>query len=269
MRQTFGESDNSAYLCGMENVFHFKQFDVAQDRCAMKIGTDGVLLGALSIVNCQLSDVNCLDIGTGTGLVALMIAQQLSDAGVKHFHIDAVEIDPEAAKQAEENVQKCPWSASITVHAMSLEEYLLQITKNKSEQIAYDLIVSNPPFYNATLKPEDEARAVARHKDALPLKQIMTCVKTYLKPTGNLKLIYPMDYDQEVMTEAILAGLQLTHFWNILTKEGKPCKRRISTLSKPEGATPIVTETLAIRNSEGEYTPEYRRATEAFYLHLK
>lgn len=252
----------------MENVFHFKQFDVAQDRCAMKIGTDGVLLGALSIVNCQSSIVNCLDIGTGTGLVALMIAQQLSDAGVKNFHIDAVEIDQEAAKQAEENVEKSPWNDAITVHAMALEAFLSKAESEKTE-VKYDLIVSNPPFYNATLKPEDTARAIARHKDSLPLKQIMDCAQMMMNDNGQLVLIHPMNYDQEVMTEAILAGLKPSHIWNILTKVGKPCKRRITTLTKPQSASTLIAETLSLRDENNEYSQEYRQLTEPFYISLK
>lgn len=276
MRQTFGESDNSAYLCGMENVFHFKQFDVAQDRCAMKIGTDGVLLGALAELDSiiphpsSLTPHRILDIGTGTGLVALMMAQRLSDAGVQDFHIDAVEIDHNAAEQAQENVAKSPWSEKIEVHAMALEVFMavrderFAISGNK-----YNLIVSNPPFYNATLKPEDEARAVARHKDSLPLKQIMECARTGLSEQGRLVLIHPMNYDQEVMTEAVLAGLSPIHLWNILTKVGKPCKRRITTFALPSGATPLIAETLSLRDENNDYSSEYRTLTGPFYISLK
>jgi len=266
----------------MENVFRFKKFDVAQDRCAMKIGTDGVLLGALAIGKCQmskdkgqrskdkgqLSTFNCLDIGTGTGLVALMIAQQLSEAGVKDFHIDAVEIDPEAAQQAKENVAASPWSEQITVHAMALDVFV-DTVKGQMAKDKYQLIVSNPPFYNATLKPEDEARAVARHKDSLPVKQIMTCAKEMLSDQGRLVLIHPMNYDQEVMTEAVLTGLTPIRIVNILTKVGKPCKRRVSTFALPGGASPLLAETLSLRDENNNYSHEYRELTEPYYISLK
>ena len=166
----------------------------------MKIGTDGVLLGALCPLPTSASTpLRLLDIGTGTGLIALMLAQRLSDGGIQHFHIDAVEIDPKAAQQARENAAASPWGDSIEVHPCSLQEFSAQL----SADVKYDVIVSNPPFYNATLKPEDEARAVARHKDALPLDEISNFSHNHLNNNGLLALIYPTDYDTEVMTSAI------------------------------------------------------------------
>lgn len=252
------------------DIFHFKQFDVAQEHCAMKIGTDGVLLGAL----CPLPDTSStplrlLDIGTGTGLIALMLAQKLSDGGIQHFHIDAVEIDPQAAQQARENAEASPWSDNIEIHACSLHEF----STLTSNDIKYDVIVSNPPFYNATLKPEDEARAVARHKDALPLDEISKFSRNHLNDNGLLALIYPTDYDTEVMTSAIAQGLTPRGLCHILTKVGKPCKRRISWFGAAganiDPSTPLQTHTLAIRDAEGNYTDEYKNLTEPFYVSLR
>ncbi|MBQ0056125.1 MAG: methyltransferase [Bacteroidales bacterium] len=257
------------------SVFHFKQFDVAQDRCAMKVGTDGVLLGAM------VDPSGChrvLDIGAGTGLIALMTAQKIEQSNARNiekeaaghdYHIDAVEIDPDAARQASENFEASPWSEHLTAINASLLDFMNERdahTGNQTESERYDLMVSNPPFYNATLKPEDEARAVARHKDALPLCQIMQCAKQWLTDDGRLALIYPTAYDQEVMTEAVKAGLSPVSITDVVTRLGKPCKRKVCII----GRSAVVPErkTLAIRTSENEYTHEYLKLTQDFYLSI-
>lgn len=241
-------------------MFWFKQFSVNQDRCAMKVGTDGVLLGAC--VNVNGHEQRILDIGTGTGLIALMVAQRLAEKGNTTFHIDAVEIDPEAAAQAKENFEASPWADHLQVHACSLKEY--------GAPALYDLIVCNPPFYNATLKPDDEARAMARHKDALPLQQIMQFAQQHLVNDGRLAMIYPMDYDSEVQTAAVLAQLRPVRIVNILTKVGKPCKRRICCLVHTNAqAEPLTAQSLSLRDANNEYSQEYRQITDSFYISLK
>lgn len=257
-----------------QEVFHFKQFDIAQDRCAMKVGTDGVLLGTIPFLPGEAGSVSfaekdswrILDIGTGTGLIALMIAQRLSDAGYTDFHIDAIEIDSEAADQARKNIAATPWSRQIQVHHSPLQEF--------QTESRYDLIISNPPFYNATLKPEDDARAIARHKDSLPLKEIMSFTRSHLEDNGELALIYPMDYDSEVMTEAVLAEMKPIWICNILTKTGKTCKRRMLKVGHLKNnlsnvnSSELLTQ-LCLRNELGDYSEEYRKLTEPFYVSLK
>ncbi len=243
--------------------FDFKQFSIQQDRCAMKVGTDGVLLGAWTPIAPQV-----LDIGTGTGLIALMIAQRLSAlSGQKaQIHIDALEIDPVASEQARENVCNSPWNCCIQVINLSLQNYAREI----DPALKYDVIVSNPPFYNATLKPEDEARAVARHKDALPLQEITHFAKNHLSEEGVLSLIYPTSYDTEVMTAAILSGLQPLALCDVLTKKNKPCKRRMATFALPTyPQKEIIRQTLIIRDENNEYAEDYLRLVNDFYLSLK
>lgn len=221
----------------------------------MRVGTDGVLLGAWCQVPAQ---GRVLDIGTGTGLIALMLAQRIAGP----FQADAVEIDPEAAAQAQANFNASPWASFLQVHATSLQAY------QTAQQ--YQLIVSNPPFYNATLKPDDEARALARHKDALPIKYIMRFAAEHLTADGRLALVYPMEYDGEVMTAAVLAALKPVRLCNVITKEGKPCKRRLAEFSQQTSSIGMAaTETLAIRNAQGEYSEEYRTLTDPFYVSLK
>ena len=137
--------------------FDFQQFSINQDRSAMKVGTDGVLLGAWAspALPC-LENLSILDIGTGTGLIALMMAQRFPSAKVT-----GIEIDHDAAEEAQDNVSHCPWSDRISIVESALNDFVA--FDDAGNACEYDLIVTNPPFYNATLKPEEEARAAARH----------------------------------------------------------------------------------------------------------
>lgn len=258
-----------------EGIFHFKRFDVAQNGCAMKVGTDGVLLGAWA--SCTPGDV--LDIGTGTGLLALMMAQRLSQGGElgeeltseqnslaqrmeDTFHIDAVEIDPSAAACARRNFDASPWGSAMQVYPCALAEY--------ETERSYGAIVCNPPFYNATLKPDDAARAMARHKDSLSLTEIMSFASRHLRPDGRLSLVYPADYDTEVMQEAVLARMRPARLCRVYTKVGKPCKRLLAEFIHVGAASlPLATTDLYLRDADGAYTDAYRALTEAFYVSLR
>lgn len=248
------------------STFDFKQFTIHQELCAMKVGTDSVLLGALATLSATTEEAHVLDIGTGTGILSLMMAQRYEEAGIA-THIDAIEIDPEAARQAASNCSQSRWSHAILVHPMSLQQFADQEKEDDREKRLYSLIISNPPFYNATLKPENQERAVARHCDSLPVSEIASYAKAHLTPEGRLSLVYPTAYDSEVMTATILNGLQPVRIIDILTKEGKPCKRRVAEIAR-QGA-PLSRETLSILDKEGHYTTEYRLLTEPFYLRLK
>lgn len=233
----------------------------------MKVGTDGVLLGCC--VTIDGTERQILDIGTGTGLIALMAAQRLTALGNTYYNIEGVEIDSEAAAQAADNFAASPWSQHLQVHAMSLADYAaLPYTEN--EKTGFDLMVSNPPFYNATLKPEDEARALARHKDALPLMQIMQLADERLSSHGRLSLIYPAEYDTEVMTAALLAHLRPQHIVRIFTKVGKPCKRLVTEFVRQTNTLqPLTDEELCLRDADSQYSSAYRRLTDPFYLRLR
>ncbi len=237
--------------------FDFKQFSIVQDRCAMKVGTDGVLLGAWA--GQGMSPRNALDIGAGTGIISLMLAQRFVTGDLC---IDAIEIDKEAAQQASENVLASPWKDRIHIIPNALCEAEESLSDKK-----YDLIVSNPPFYNATLKPDDEARAIARHKDSLPVRDIARFARQHLTSDGRLSLIYPANYDSEVMTAAILEGLSPCRICEVVTREGKQAKRLMAEFSIQVSS--LCREKLAIRDAEGNYTETYLSLTDAFYLHLK
>ena len=246
--------------------FQFRHFIIHQDRCAMKVGTDGVLLGAWASLPHPTTPApapsSLLDIGTGTGIIALMLAQRTALTPTSRpFDITALEIDPTAAQQAQENVAASPWHDRITVHPLSLQAFAETCSPKK-----FALIVSNPPFYNATLKPTDESRAIARHKDALPVSDIARFASTHLSENGRLALIYPTAYDSEVMTAAVLSRLHPVRICDILTKVGKPSKRRMAEFSLQNA--PISREQLIIRDADGKYTDDYRALTADFYLHL-
>ncbi len=247
-----------------KDSFRFKQFVIQQDRCAMKVGTDGVLLGAWADVSKHSSEprakLSILDIGTGTGIISLMLAQRASEREMD-FHIDAIEIDEAAAAQAQENVNASAWAQHIHIFPVSLQDFAQTETAG-----TYDMIVCNPPFYNATLKPDDASRAIARHKDSLPISEIAHFAKEKLSCNGRLALIYPSDYDSEVITAAILCGLHPIRNCDVLTIAGKPCKRRMTEFST--GKQPLQREQLVIRDANNKYTDEYHTLTERFYLHL-
>lgn len=245
----------------------------------MPVGTDGVLLGAwtasLLRSECDIrrdasihhdndsnrrdddSSRNCriLDVGTGTGLLALMLAQTLPDA-----HIDAIDIDPDAALEAAANVAASPWAARIAVHAASLAAYDAQLPTDST----YRLVVSNPPFYDATLKPADPARAAARHTDALTWDALMRTAARRLVPDGLLTLIHPTTAATAVLTAATVAGLAPVRLVDVTTRLGKPPKRTLAAFSLR--AAPLLRSALALTDAHGRRTDAFRVLTSDFYL---
>ncbi len=232
----------------MADVFRFKQFTVCQKQAAMKVGTDGVLLGAWASV-CP-TDRAILDIGTGTGLIALMMAQRNSVA-----QIVGVEIDSESAAQARENVGMSPWRDRIEVAECAVQEFV-------SEQ-RFDLIVSNPPYFVDSLKSPDEGRNNARHTDTLSFAELMHAAERLLAPDGRFAVIVPA----EAALSVIAAGrLHLVRRCDVRTKPAGVTKRVMLEFSpRFEGAA--VREELTVGDgSNGGYSPEYVALTRDFYL---
>ena len=244
--------------------FDFQKFSIIQERSAMKVGTDGVLLGAWA----SLPDVSLLgdtaprilDIGTGTGLIALMLAQRFPNA-----LIDAIEIDHDSAEEAKMNVGNSPWKDRITVIETALCDYC-------NPPYRYSLIGSNPPFYNATLKPEDESRAIARHYDALPFSDISAYADKNLEDNGLLAVIYPTNCEDNILTGIATSSLRYNKICNIITKEGKPCKRRMieccrkNNFSTSSPTSIVENQILCLRNKDNNFTHEYINLTKPFYL---
>lgn len=230
--------------------FKFKQFTVFHDKCAMKVGTDGVLLGAWSPVE---NVHRILDVGTGTGLIALQLAQRNAQA-----KIVAVEIDSAAAEQAAENVARSPWGDRITVECIDFRNY--------SPTDKFDLIVSNPPYFVDALRCPDEQRRTARHTDSLNYELLFRHSAHLLWEQGVVSIIIPVEVERAVMDAAWKYKLFPMRRLQVFTKPGKPCRRILLTFGFQE--TKCIEETLCIEAGQNEYSAEYMALTKDFYLKM-
>lgn len=227
--------------------FRFKQFAVEQDDVAMKVGTDGVLLGAWA--DCD-SAKNILDIGTGTGVIALQMAQRNPEAQVQ-----AVEIDDAAAKRARANFDNSPWAERLEVEQSAVQEF------EPAEK--FDLIVSNPPYFVDSLLPPDERRSTARHTHDLTFEELDEAVARLLSEDGKFALILPITEFEKYLT---LTQLHLVRRCDVHPVEGGAVKRIMGEFAKQPTSQPKF-ENLAIeRGKRGDYTDEYRALTKEFYL---
>ncbi len=223
------------------SVFRAKEFVIRQDRCAMKVSTDGVLFGAW----CDYGGAQrILDIGSGTGLLALIAAQRNPMA-----RIDAVEIDDAAAQQAAENVAASRWHERIRVHRMDVRRL------HAAEP--YDLIVCNPPYYSGYLGPADERVGVAKHSGELHFPDLLSSMERLSASEGRMAVILPVLREAEFLKEAGEHGLHLRRRCRVCYVAHRPAKRSLIELSKLEG--PVREEELTVEaTGPFDYTPEYR-----------
>lgn len=232
------------------NFFRFKQFTINQDKSAMKVGTDGVLIGAWAI--CDQAK-NVLDIGAGTGLISIMIAQRCNAI------IDAVEIDSDSFLQAQENVNSCPWKERIFLYHESIQEYAENIT------IKYDLIVSNPPFFNNSLKSENERKSNSKHTDLLSYSDLVFAVNKLIADNGVFSVILPFNEGLRFIEQCRIAALFCVRKTIIFPCPWKKASRVLLEFKKQE--TPIIENSLTVELSERhEYSAEYIDITKDFYL---
>lgn len=243
----------------MSSTFHFKEFAIEQDRCAMKVGTDGVLLGAWASLGNDPQTI--LDIGAGTGLIALMLAQR-SDTE----QIDAIEIDEEAYEQCVDNFENSQWSDRLFCYHASLDEFVEEM------EDTFDLIISNPPFFSPPLNsPKREriitdSRGKARFYDSLPFENLVNDVAQLLSEDGQFAVIIPFGEEEKFLR--LTENVKL--FPNRITRvKGTPTsetKRSLMQFSFHK--TPVIEKELIIEISRHEYTDEYKELVKDFYLKM-
>ena len=230
--------------------FTFKQFTIRHDRCAMKVGTDGVLLGAWTNVN---HSRRILDIGTGTGLIALMLAQRCPQA-----YITAIDIDAEAVSQAQENVKSSPWADRVEVIRQDICHY-------PTEQ-RFDTIVSNPPYFIDSLKCPDDQRNTARHNDTLDAERLLSSVTRLLSADGRFSIILPAEQTDMLIQTARIQGLYPSRQTAVITRPGLPPKRILMEFQKTGKA--FQTDELVIELERHVYSEGYIALTREFYLKM-
>lgn len=243
----FGENLD---LLAMPNpYFQFKQFTVWHDKCAMKVGTDGVLLGAWADVF-EVGSV--LDIGTGTGLVALMMAQRCG------AYITAVEVDASAAEQARENISRSPWQDRI--------EVVQEDFRNFHPVKKFDLIVSNPPYFVGSLQCPDEQRTIARHAGNLTYWDLVGKASKLLSENGRFSLIIPTEAIESIQSFASRNGLHLQRKTYVITKPDTLPKRALLTFGSRQ--TGNKEDELLVELARHQYSKEYIELTKEFYLKM-
>lgn len=234
--------------------FKFKQFTVWHDKCAMKVGTDGVLLGAW----CEAPQARTiLDVGCGTGLISLMLAQRMP------AQIDAIDIDGSACIQAQENVERSPFAGRIQVFHRSLADYACEQAGKKR----YDCIVSNPPYFVDSLKCPNPQRNMARHTDTLPLRQLIQDSLSLLAPHGTLCLVLPFDQRDQLMDLSEKASLYLQKETIVYPTPTSLPKRLLVQLGKQPCGEPQ-TSRLVIEKERHQYTDEFTALAKDYYLYL-
>jgi tRNA1Val (adenine37-N6)-methyltransferase len=234
-----------------DTQFHFKRFSVRHDRSGMKVGTDGVLLGAW--VNLDETKT-ILDIGTGTGVIALMLAQR-TDANTK---IDAIEIHQEAFQDADENITRSPWSEKIKLHSGAIQNF--------KSPYPYDLIVTNPPYFQNSYKPPSAKRETARHTETLSFDDTLRAAKRLLSDYGRLAIILPRNEGSKFLTLANQQQFQCIRKWSFKSRDNKPVERWLMEFAKQPHS--LEEGEIVLYESGEEWGDDYKKLTRDFYLKI-
>ncbi|WP_330442679.1 tRNA1(Val) (adenine(37)-N6)-methyltransferase [Flavobacterium sp. C4GT6] len=235
-------------------MFQFKQFTIQQDRCAMKVGTDGVLLGAWAPVDNHPFSI--LDIGAGTGLIALMMAQRSTAE-----QIDAIEIDDEAYEQAVENFEESKWGDRLFCYHAGLDEFVEELHDEE-----YDIIVSNPPFYSENYSSGNEQRDKARFTESLPFEHLIEAAAILLSENGIFSVIIPFKEEEKFIAIAAEFDLYPAKITRVKGTPDTEIKRSLMAFTRQQAET--IFYELVIETARHQYTPEYTELTKDFYLKL-
>ncbi|WP_413737465.1 tRNA1(Val) (adenine(37)-N6)-methyltransferase [Sodalis sp. RH21] len=253
--------------------FTFKQFFAAHDRCAMKVGTDGVLLGAWTpLARAQ----RVLDIGTGCGVIALMVAQRTGD----NVQVDGIELDARAAGQAGENFALSPWSRRLRIIHGDILDYAspgaaaVFAGQNTTGQYdvspraiePYELIVSNPPYFPVGIACSSPERDSARYTATLTHQRLLDAARALLAPSGLFSMVLPLEVGENVIALARKQGWHLHYRTDVADREGQPAHRVLLAFSPRPGE--LVYSAMALRDADRRYSPAYRALTGEFYLSL-
>ena len=228
--------------------FKFKQFTVWHDRSSLRVCTEACLLGAYASV---AGAKKGLDVGTGTGLLALMLAQRN-----ENLHIDAIEIERSSVEQAQENVSQSPYAERIRVYETALQDW-------KPEK-GYDLIISNPPFFENHLLSTNEIRNQALHTESLTLVELAMSVTQLLHKKGRFVVLLPPFETQKITELLQVKGLEPVKQLEVFQKENKPLFRKITTFSREK--IPLIREKLTIHEEDGKYSEDFRTLLKDYYL---
>ena len=235
--------------------FRFKRFCIDNTASALKVGTDSVLLGSLMSITGE--ERRLLDIGTGTGVVAIMAAQRLADAGAAYPEITAIEIDAPSAEEAERNFKGCPWS-----HMLSARHCALQDWRSDAQ---YDLIFSNPPYFDESLRNPDPRESRARHTESLSYREVLAFASEKLAPQGRVAMILPAESETAVRRCAAGFDLNTSRVVRIRTTQKKPARRIVVEFTRTRSTPELQELTIQDRTA---FTEEYRRIAGAFLLYL-
>lgn len=237
----------------MMKAFKFKEFTIHQDQCAMKVGTDGVLLGAWTPLDKQ--PVSILDIGAGTGLIALQLAQRSSAET-----IDAIELDDDAYEQCVANFEASPWADRLFCYHAGFDEFVDEMDDK------YDLIVSNPPFYAEDVASSNQSRDKARQNSSLPFDELIAGVSKFLTDDGIFSVIIPFKEEDTFIDLAKEVGLYCNRITRVKGNPDTEFKRSLMEFSFHQNEPKI--DTLVIEKGRHQYTEEYITLTQAFYLKM-
>lgn len=236
------------------SIFKFKQFTVQQDRCAMKIGTDGVLLGAWCPIDNNPFSV--LDIGSGTGILSLMLAQRTNAE-----QIDALEIDEEAYEQCVENFEASPWGDRLFCFHAGLDEFV------DEPEDEYDIIISNPPFYAEDFKTDNYQRDLARFQEALPFEDLVEAADLLLSENGIFAVIIPFKEEEKFIDLCAEVELFPVKVTRVKGSHNTPIIRSLLAFKRYELSV-LTADELVIEINRHEYTDDYINLTKDFYLKM-